>query len=156
VTYATTAGGGGGTNIVRPLYHVSWLASRLGWSTIHPLTPGPDGRWTARMRRARGEVAVSLVPERSTSLPPGSTLRIALVAERQHSVLEADVSAHEEAVLLRARLDGVETVDRVFRAARRTDAGLLAEAIESGGRDPVTTAAISAAAEIVGTSSGPA
>ena len=97
---------------------------------------------------------MSLVPERSTSLPPGSTLRIALVAERRRSVLEAHVTAREEAVLVKVLLDDVEAVDRVYHAARRTDADLLAEAIESGGRDPVTTAAISAAARIVGDGTG--
>ena len=46
-------------------------------------------------------------------------------------------------------LDGVEVLDRSFLAARRADVDLLAEAIEAGGRDAVSTGALRAAAELV-------
>jgi len=150
VTYATAADASAGTNVVRPLYHVAWLASRLGWSVVRPLERGPGGLWTAVMRRPRGEVAVTLEPEPSAALPPGSTLRMRIAAERRRSVLQAEVTARAEAVLVRARLDGRDAMDRVYHAARRTDADLLAEAIESGGRDPVATAAIAMAAALAG------
>jgi hypothetical protein len=42
----------------------------------------------------------------------------------------------------------VEVVDRRFRAARRTDTDLLAEAIESGQRDPVAIGTLRAAAAL--------
>ena len=39
VTYAThdETGAPGTTNIVKPLYHVAWLASRLGMRVVSPL-----------------------------------------------------------------------------------------------------------------------
>ena len=150
VTYATAPDASAGTNVVRPLYHVAWLASRLGWSVVRPLRSEADGIWTAVMRRPRGEVAVTLEPEPSAALPPGSTLRMRIVAERRRSVLKAEVTARAEAVIVRARLDDRDALDRVYHAARRTDADLLAEAIESGGRDPVATAAIAMAAALAG------
>ena len=150
VTYATAAEASAGTNVVRPLYHVAWLASRLGWSVARPLEPGPRGTWTAVLRRPRGEVAVTLEPEFAPALPPGSTLRMGIVAARRRTVLRADVTARAEAVVVRARLDDRDTMDRVYHAARRTDAALLAEAIESGGRDPIATAAIAMAAALAG------
>ena len=150
VTYATAADASAGTNVVRPLYHVAWLSSRLGWSVSRPLEQGPGGLWTAVMRRPRGEVAVTLEPEPSAALPPGSTLRMRIVAERRRSVLQAEVTARAEAVIVRARLGDRDALDRVYHAARRTDADLLAEAIESGGRDPVATAAIAMAAALAG------
>jgi hypothetical protein len=73
-----------------------------------------------------------------------------IVAERRRSVLRAEVTARPEAVLVHARLDDREAMDRVYHAARRTDADLLAEAIESGGRDPIATAAIAMAAALAG------
>jgi glucose-6-phosphate dehydrogenase assembly protein OpcA len=41
VTYGThdELGRAGGTNMVKPLYHVSWIASRLGMSVSRPLAP---------------------------------------------------------------------------------------------------------------------
>src|SRR5262249_2168161 len=57
VTYGThdELGEPEGTNLVKPVYHVAWLASRLGMPVVQPLTPavtkrpggrpgGPDGR----------------------------------------------------------------------------------------------------------------
>ena len=39
MTYAThdETGAPGSTNIVKPIYHVAWLASRLGMSVVKPL-----------------------------------------------------------------------------------------------------------------------
>jgi hypothetical protein len=60
------------------------------------------------------------------------------------------VTAEAETVHVRVWRDGVEAFDRSFRAPRRTEVDLLAEAIESGGRDPVAVGALRSAAEIIG------
>jgi len=54
VTYGThdEAAAPGSTNLVKPIYHVAWLASRLGLSVITPLAP-VAGRRTAPTRTAR-------------------------------------------------------------------------------------------------------
>ena len=63
----------------------------------------------------------------------------------------ADVTAEAETVHVRVWQDGVEAWDRRFRAPRRTDVDLLAEAIEAGRRDPVAVGALRSAAALVGT-----
>lgn len=155
VTYATRGdhGAGGSTNIVKPLYHVAWLASRLGMSVGQPLTVGATG-WagkilTARLRDGRNHVEVELRPVTSEA-PSGTTLRVDLAASRRGSELDVSVTAEAETVRVRAWRDGTDVLDRTFRAARKTDVDLLADAIEVTGRDPVSTDAIRTAAELAG------
>ena len=69
--------------------------------------------------------------------PGGTTLRVELRADRRASELRVEVSAEAESVRVRALREGVEALDRTLHAARRTEADLLAEAIEAGGRDAV-------------------
>lgn len=171
VTYAThdETGAPESTNIVKPVYHVAWLASRLGWHVRTPLhaiaekgaaaaTARGRGHVTGRpvvgrglaatMTDGKGEIAVVVRPLLSP-MPAGTTLRVELLAERRGSELRADVTAEAETVRARVWLDGVEALDRAFLAARRNDVDLLAEAIEAGGRDPVAMGAIHAAARLV-------
>jgi hypothetical protein len=82
-------------------------------------------------------------------MPPGTTLRVELLAERRGSELRADVTAEAETVHVRVWQDGVEALDRHFRAPRRTDADLLTEAIETGRRDPVAVGALRSAAALI-------
>jgi len=102
----------------------------------------------ATLADGRGDISVVVRPVAST-MPAGTTLRVELLAERRGSELRADVTAEAETVHVRVWQDGVEVLDRHFRAARRTDADLLTEAIESGGRDPVAVDALRAAAALV-------
>ena len=72
----------------------------------------------------------------ASPMPAGTTLRVELLAERRGSELRADVTAEAENVHVHAWLDGVEAMDRTFKAPRRHDVDLLGEALEMGGRDP--------------------
>lgn len=187
VTYGThdETGAPGSTNVVKPVYHVAWLGSRLGLSVERPLRPADPGRRasaagprasaaravpgaraghgghigpTAKpamdrglagtLRDGRSDVAVIVRPVAST-MPGGTTLRVELLAERRGSELRADVTAEAETVHVRVWVDGVEALDRYFRAGRRTEADLLAEAIEASGRDPVAVGALEMAAELI-------
>jgi len=172
VTYSThdETGAPGSTNVVKPIYHVGWLASRLNLSVSKPLTPvtGMHASVTSRARAAHGNArpamsrgaAATLSDGRSdvgvvvrpvaSSTPPGTTLRVELLAERRASELRADVTAEAETVHVRVWQDGVEVMERQFRAPRRTDVELLAEAIESSGQDFVSVGALRSAAAIVG------
>lgn len=168
VTYAT----GGGpdaearTNIVKPIYHVAWLASRLGLRVVRPLKrtgrPGPArrpvpgaGPEPGRGMRAvlewdRGaEVEVVIRPVLS-EMPGGTTLRVEILAERRGTELRAEVTAESESVQVRVWEDGVEALERRFVAPRRTDVDLLAEAIESSGRNRVADEAAAMAAALAG------
>ena len=155
MTYAThdETGAPGSTNLVKPVYHVAWLASRLGMHVVKPLAivataprsePNGERRGAgagsrARVSRGHGgdpvrrsiEVAVVIRPVGRPTMPAGTTLRVELLAERRGSELRADVTAEAETVHVRVWQDGVEALDRHFLAARRGDVDLLAEAIES-------------------------
>ncbi len=169
ITYAThdDTGAPGSTNLVKPIYHVGWLASRLRMHVIRPLSIAGAGRaaaarpargsagkpvmgrgQVATLSDGRGEVAVVVRPVLS-AMPPGTTLRVELLAERRGSELRADVTAEAETVHVRVWQDGVEALDRHFRAPRRTDADLLTEAIETGRRDPVAVGALRSAAALI-------
>ena len=144
---------GGTTNVVKPLYHVAWLASRLGLTVVRSLAGGATG-WAgqilqATLRSGRHDVQVELRPVTSDA-PSGTTLRVDIAAVRHGSELHVSVSAEQETVRVRARLAGDDVLDRTFRAARKTEVDLLAEAIEVTGRDPVSTDAIRVAAELAG------
>ena len=175
VTYAThdESGAAGSTNLVKPIYHVGWLASRLDLKVVKPLAavsgparPPSGGRprggtvkpaasrgLAATLSDGRSEVAVVVRPVVNT-MPAGTTLRVELLAERRGSELRTDVTAEAETVHVRVWQDGVEALDRHFRAPRRGDADLLAEAIETGRRDPVSVGALRAAAALIGPDGG--
>jgi hypothetical protein len=176
VTYAThdESGAAGSTNLVKPIYHVGWLASRLDMTVVKPLAavhgparPAKGGRprggtvkpaasrgHAATLSDGRSEVAVVVRPVVNT-MPAGTTLRVELLADRRGSELRTDVTAEAETVHVRVWQDGVEALDRHFRAPRRGDADLLAEAIETGRRDPVAVGALRAAAALIGPDGGP-
>jgi glucose-6-phosphate dehydrogenase assembly protein OpcA len=171
VTYGThdETGAPGTTNVVKPLYHVAWLASRLGMRVVAPLAPveakgrggAAGGRLrpgekaplhrglAASLRSGSADVSVVIRPVAS-AMPPGTTLRVELRAERRGSELRADVTAEAENVHVHAWLDGVEALDRTFRAPRRSEVDLLGEALEAGGRDPLATETIRMAARLAG------
>jgi glucose-6-phosphate dehydrogenase assembly protein OpcA len=173
VTYSThdETGAPGSTNLVKPVYHVAWLASRLDLSVVKPLSgvaapvraaatggggagrpssakPAAGRGHVATLSDGRSEIGVVVRPVVSTT-PSGTTLRVELLAERRGSELRADVTAEAETVHVRVWQDGVEALDRHFRAPRRTDADLLAEAIESGRHDPVAVGALRWAARLI-------
>jgi glucose-6-phosphate dehydrogenase assembly protein OpcA len=171
VTYATHGGANveAATNLVKPIYHVAWLASRLDLRVATPLAragrPGPASRAAAegtgtaadlgRDLRAllageRGaHVDIAIRPVVST-MPGGTTLRVELLAERRGSELRVEVTAEAESVHVRVWEDGGEALDRVFHAARRTDADLLTEAIEACGGDSVAEGTLAMAARLAG------
>lgn len=158
VRYAAHRGTGtGGTNVIKPLYHVAWLASRLGMTVVEPLrtVTGTDDPaelgvpFAGTLRAGRRRIPVGLVPTESP-MPSGTTLAVELRARRRSGELEVAVTAEAEAVIVRAILDGSALPARRFMAPRRTEVELLAETIESIGHDRVATAALLAAAELGG------
>jgi glucose-6-phosphate dehydrogenase assembly protein OpcA len=169
VTYAThdDTGAPGSTNLVKPVYHVAWMASRLGLTVQRPLAVVPVSGSTAKARPGAGhkpaigrgvaatlsdgraEIAVVIRPVVSP-MPAGTTLRVELLCERRGSELRADVTAEAEVVHVRVWQDGVECLERHFLARRRGDVDLLAEVIESGGHDAVAVGTLGAAAKLVG------
>jgi glucose-6-phosphate dehydrogenase assembly protein OpcA len=173
VTYGTRDGTGapGTTNVIKPLYHVAWLASRLGMKVASPLAPveakgrsagtatsghpRPGQRaqlhrgLAARLRSGSADVAVVIRPVASP-MPAGTTLRVELLSSWRGSELRTDVTAEDEHVHVHAWLDGVEAMDRTFMAPRRTDSDLLGEALDVGSREPLAMDTILMAARLAG------
>jgi glucose-6-phosphate dehydrogenase assembly protein OpcA len=170
VAYAVRdEGGAESANIVKPIYHAAWLGSRLGMRVTKPLAPmtggavrrtplrgargaplaTPGAGLGATLRVERTEIAVVIRPVMS-EMPPGTTLRVELLADWRGSELRADVTAEQEAVHVRVWQDGVHALERGFNAPRRTDVDLLAEAIEAGGRDTVAVGTLALAADLAG------
>ena len=157
VSYAARAGSAHrDTNIIKPLYHVAWLASRLGMAVATPLREEPaeepagdvePGR-TGALRAGRRRVDVALRPTVSTT-PPGTTLTVELTARRRKETLEVVVSAEADVVIVRTTLAGKQLPERRFMAPRRAEVDLLVETVESVGPDPVAVAALLTAAELV-------
>jgi len=157
VTYATYGGPGteAATNLVKPIYHVAWLASRLDLQVRRPLTrlgdvaeAGRDlGALLVRPRHADTEVLLRPVV---SPAPSGTTLRVELRANRRGSELVVEVTAEAEHVRVNACRDGVDALEWTFHAVRRTDADLLTEAIEADGRDPVAEGTLDTAARLAG------
>jgi glucose-6-phosphate dehydrogenase assembly protein OpcA len=175
ITYAThdESGAPGTTNVVKPLYHAAWLASRLGMRIVSPLAPvetkgqakgrgvGASGRLrpgekaplhrglAARLRNGPTDVAVVIRPIASP-MPAGTTLRVELLSDRRGSELRADVTAEAENVHVHVWLDGVQAMDRTFKAPRPSEVDLLGETLEFGGRDPLAVETIRMAARLAG------
>ncbi|MER3418739.1 MAG: hypothetical protein C4343_06545, partial [Chloroflexota bacterium] len=146
----------GTTNVVKPVYHVAWLASRLDTGVERPLRPvegadratrepepgAPVGPGYAARLRADGHPVEVVVRPIWSDAPEGTTLRLELLGERRGSELRVEVTGEAESVHVRAWQDGIPVLDRLFRGPRRTDADLLAESIETTGRDRIAAEAL--------------
>jgi glucose-6-phosphate dehydrogenase assembly protein OpcA len=150
IKYAAADGGPGMANVVRPMYHVAWLASRLGMSVVSPIQAGtePWSGYDALLRFGRRRVPVTVRPVESKA-PRGTTLSVDLHAKRNRSELTVDVTAHADGVIVRATLDGQAIPERIFIAPRRAEAELLAETIDAAGRDAISTQVLAMAAVLV-------
>jgi glucose-6-phosphate dehydrogenase assembly protein OpcA len=151
VRYAATDGTPGMANVVRPLYHVAWLASRLDMAVVDPVRAG-TGAWSgydATLRHDRRHIPVSLRPIES-SAPRGTTLAVELYARRGRSELVLEVTAYAEGVVVNASLDGDRLPERRFMAPRRREPDLLALTIDAAGRDRVSGEVLAMTARLVG------
>lgn len=151
VHYAARDGLPGMANVVRPMYHVAWLASRLGMTVVTPIRAGTDA-WSGYdglLRHGRRRVPIALRPVESTA-PRGTTLIVQLHATRAAAQLWVEVTAYAEGVVVQASLDGAPMPERRFLAPRKREADLLAETIETAGRDSITAEVLAMTARLVG------
>ena len=152
VFYAARETEPGATNVVKPLYHAAWIASRMGWTVDRAMEARPEeeGGYDAILRDGRRHVIVGLRPTPSP-LRPGTTVGVDLLAARRGSeLLSIDVTAHAEGVTVRASLEGKTLPERHFLSPRRTEAELLAETIESVARDKISAGALAMASRLIG------
>jgi glucose-6-phosphate dehydrogenase assembly protein OpcA len=137
----------GETNVVRPVYHVAWLASRLGMSVVLPLRRGPDGRRTATLRQGNHQVAVELQPVCS-DLSGGSTVRVEIASRLRGAELVGDVTADDHVVDVVVRDKGRERARRAYIAPRLNDVDLLVLAVEDSPGAPVAAEALAMAGQL--------
>ena len=136
------------TNVVKPVYHVAWLASRLGLRVVQAAGAGAGqaaGRAAAPQGRPWPGMAATLVDGRAevaSSSDRSSRCRRDDAPGRAPGGVAAAPSCgptsppRQDAVHARVWLDGVDASwSGGFNAPRRNDVDLLAEAIEAGGRD---------------------
>jgi glucose-6-phosphate dehydrogenase assembly protein OpcA len=150
VEYCSTADSAGLANIVRPVYHVAWLASRLGMSVVAPMTGDPSGRRVATLRQHDHPVAVEWRPVVSR-LGAGSTVRVEIESRRGGADLMGTVAADDRTVAVTIRDRGHERVRRVYAAPRLTEVELLERAMEGGTGDPIAAEALAMAGRLLGT-----
>src|SRR6185295_3812774 len=83
VTYGThdDTGAPGSTNIVKPVYHVAWLASRLGMHVVKPLAPVTA---SAKPAKTKATAAPAMDRGMAASLADGRT-EVAVVIRPIHS-----------------------------------------------------------------------
>lgn len=155
VTYAACEEGDpeGRTNVVRPLYHVAWLASRLGMTVVKPLERAPAGWRTATLRQRDHEVSVSLRPAIS-DLGEGSTVRVELSSRLRGAELVGLLTAGDCTVDVVVNDCGRERVHRTYNAPRLDEVGLLTRAVQEGGTDPLALEILDMARRILGAAPG--
>lgn len=151
VEYATPDLGdpAGRTNVVRPLYHVAWLASRLGMTVVAPLCREENGRRVATLRQRDHAVDVVLRPVVS-DLGAGSTVRVEIFSRLRGAELVGKVAADDRRVEVSVCENGPERVRRSYVAPRLTDVDLLGRAIEESSPDPVAVGALAMAGRLLG------
>ena len=155
VEYAAAEPGdpAGATNVVRPLYHVAWLASRLGMTVVEPIHRTSDGRRHATLRQGDHALEVLLRPALS-GLGAGSTVRVEIASRLRGAELVGSVAAGDRTVEVSILDNGRERVRRSYVAPRLTDVELLGRAVEEGAADPVAVQALATASRLLGADSG--
>ena len=143
----------GQTNVVRPLSHVAWLASRLGMTVVEPLHREDSGTRTATLRQGDHTVEVLLRPG-SSELDPGSTIRVEILSRLRGTELIGSATAGDRTVEVSIQDNGRERVRRSYAAPRLTDVELLDRAIEGSSPDPVAMDALAMALALLRGPSG--
>jgi len=156
VEYATDDPGdsAGNTNVVRPLYHVAWLASRLGMTVHEPLRREPDGRRVATLRQRNHEVEVVLQPGGS-DLPAGSTVRVVITSRVRGADLVGEVRAGDRDVQVTVRDGGRDRIKRTYLAPRLNAVDLLSLSVQEHAADSVSVQAMAMVHRLLGVESGP-
>lgn len=140
----------GGINVVRPAYHVAWLASRLSAKIATPLHGDGSRGWRAELRDPlRHPIAVTLRPVASV-LGAGTTTAVRIGADRRGEHFELEVRADSTSTRAHATINGTLVHERTFQAPRWTEATLLSESLEFGEVDPLSPAILRTMRALIG------
>jgi len=150
VDYSGGKGSSASINVVRPAYHVAWLASRLNASIKTPLHLGDGAGWRAELHdQLRHAVAVELNPVDSV-LGAGTTIAVRIAADRRGDHFDLEVRADSTSTRAIAKINGAVVHERTFQAPRWTEATLLSESLEFGEVDPLSPAILRTMSALIG------
>lgn len=150
IDYSGGKGSSESVNVVRPAYHVAWLASRLNAAVRTPLHLGDGAGWRAELRDpARHEVAVELNPTDSV-LGAGTTIAVRIAADRRGDHFDLEVRADSTSTRAIAKVNGEVVHERTFQAPRWNEATLLSESLEFGEVDPLSPAILRTMSALIG------
>lgn len=150
VDYSEGRGPNASINVVRPAYHVAWLASRLNASISKPLHLGGGDGWRAELHdQLRHPIAVELTPVASV-LGAGTTIAVRIAADRRGDHFELEVRADSTSTRAVAKINGALVHERTFQAPRWTEASLLSESLEFGEVDPLSPAILRTMSALIG------
>ncbi len=150
VDYSGGKGSSASINVVRPAYHVAWLASRLKASIKSPLHLGDGTGWRAELHdQLRHAIAVELNPVDSV-LGAGTTIAVRIAADRRGDHFELEVRADSTSTRAIAKINGAVVHERTFQAPRWTEATLLSESLEFGEVDPLSPAILRTMSALIG------
>jgi len=150
VDYSGGKGSSSSINVVRPAYHVAWLASRLNASIKTPLHLGDGAGWRAELHdQLRHAVAVELNPVDSV-LGAGTTIAVRIAADRRGDHFDLEVRADSTSTRAIAKINGAVVHERTFQAPRWTEATLLSESLEFGEVDPLSPAILRTMSALIG------
>jgi len=150
VDYSEGRSSNASINVVRPAYHVAWLASRLNASIRKPLHLGGGAGWRAELHnQLRHPIAVELTPVASV-LGAGTTIAVRIAADRRGDHFELEVRADSTSTRAVAKINGALVHERTFQAPRWTEASLLSESLEFGEIDPLSPAILRTMSALIG------
>jgi len=150
IDYSGGKGSSASVNVVRPAYHVAWLASRLKASVKTPLHLSGGAGWRAELQDPmRHAVAVELNSVESV-LGAGTTTAVHIAADRRGDHFDLEVRADSTSTRAIATINGVVVHERIFQAPRWTEATLLSESLEFGEVDPLSPAIIRTMSALIG------
>ena len=150
IDYSAGKGVSPSINVVRPAYHVAWLASRLNATIKTPLHHGNGTGWQAQLHdQLRHPIAVELCPVDSV-LGAGTTIAVRIAADRRGDHFELEVRADSTSTRAIAKVNGAVVHERTFQAPRWTEATLLSESLEFGEVDPLSPAILRTMSALIG------
>lgn len=150
IDYSAGKGVSPSINVVRPAYHVAWLASRINATIKTPLHLGEGAGWQAQLHdQLRHPIAVELCPVNSV-LGAGTTIAVRIAADRRGDHFELEVRADSTSTRAAAKINGAVVHERTFQAPRWTEATLLSESLEFGEVDPLSPAILRTMSALIG------
>lgn len=150
IDYSGGKGSSASINVVRPAYHVAWLASRLNAAVQRPLYLNDGAGWRAELRdSARHAVAVELNPIDSV-LGAGTTIAVRIAADRRGDHFNLEVRADSTSTRAIAKVNGAVVHEQTFQAPRWKEATLLSESLEFGEVDPLSPAILRTMSALIG------